>query len=357
MRIAQIPPLFEACPPALYGGTERVVAYLCDELVALGHAVTLFSSRCSQTRATLVPVREQPLRLDPALLKSDVAAHLSMLDEVRSRAAEFDILHFHTDLLHFPLFEHLAHKTLTTLHGRLDLTDLEGAYRRWHRFGLISISYSQRKPLRTAHWIANVPHGIPRTLCHLTPYVGQRYLAYLGRIAPEKRPHLAVKLALRAGQPLKLAAKVDVADTAYFRKHVEPLLDRPGIEFIGEIGDSQKSSFLGGALALLFPIDWPEPFGLVMIEAMACGTPVIAWNRGSVPEVIEDGVTGFIVESEAEALAAIQQVAKLDRRLIRARFEQRFGADIMALNYSDVYTRLLSSTRLTTLRPLETIAS
>jgi len=357
VRIAQIPPLFEACPPSLYGGTERVVAYLCDELVALGHSVTLFTCKCSQTRATLAAVRDQPLRLDPAALKSDVAAHLSMLDEVRSRAGEFDILHFHTDLLHFPLFEPLAHRTLTTIHGRLDLKDLEGAYRRWNHFGLASISYSQREPLRAGHWIANVPHGIPRTLCRLSPDAGQGYLAYLGRMAPEKRPHLAIELALRSGLPLKLAAKVDVADVAYFRKRVQPLLGGPGIEYIGEINDSQKSRFLGGARALLFPIDWPEPFGLVMIEAMACGTPVIAWNRGSVPEVIEDGVTGLIVETEAEALAAIDQVGKLDRRSVRARFEQRFGADIMALTYSDVYTRMLSNTRLTPVRPLETIAS
>jgi glycosyltransferase involved in cell wall biosynthesis len=344
MKIAQIAPLYEAVPPRLYGGTERVVAHLCEALVDLGHEVTLFAADDACTRATLVGVRDQSLRLDAAPLKSDVAAHLNSLYEVRRRARDFDILHFHVDLLHFPLFENQAWKTVTTLHGRLDLKDLPDVYAHWPRFGLVSISNAQRRPMPKASWLDTVAHGIPSEQYQFSERPAARpYLAFLGRISPEKRPDLAIELARRARMPLRIAAKVDSADSSYFQKVVQPLLNDPLIEYVGEIGDAAKSGFLGGALALLFPIDWPEPFGLVMIEALACGTPVIAWNRGSVSEIIEHGRSGFIVDSEAEASAAIAQVGMLDRREVRAAFEERFTARDMALRYLDVYARLLEA--------------
>jgi glycosyltransferase involved in cell wall biosynthesis len=342
MRIAQIAPLYEAVPPRFYGGTERIVAHLTDALVGLGHTVTLFASAEAQTRATLVPVRDQAIRLDPAPLKSDLAAHLSMLDEVYRRRAEFDIVHFHVDLIHFPFFQDVAASTVTTLHGRLDLKDLPGAYARWRQFPLVSISDDQRAPLPDAHWVETIQHGIAESIYRLNPAPGAPYLAFLGRISPEKRPDRAIALAKRSGIRLKIAAKVDAVDQAYFRETIEPLLDHPLIEFIGEISDHQKPEFLGNALGLLFPIDWPEPFGLVMIEAMACGTPVIAWRRGSVPEIVDDGVTGFIVANEDEAMAAIGRLGQIDRRQVRLEFEQRFTAEVMARNYLDLYRRLQS---------------
>jgi glycosyltransferase involved in cell wall biosynthesis len=342
MKIAHISPLYEAVPPRLYGGTERIVAYLTEALVDLGHDVTLFSSADAHTRARLISVREQAIRLDPHPLKSDVAAHLSMLHEVRRRAAEFDILHFHVDLLHFPFFESIAKETLTTIHGRLDLEDLPGAYRRWPQYPLVSISDHQRTPLSFANWVATVHHGVPPHLYRFSPEAKPGYLAFLGRISPEKRPDRAIALAKRAGIPLKMAAKVDPVDAAYFREKIEPLIDSPLIEFIGEIDDGQKSEFLGGARALLFPIDWPEPFGLVMIEAMACGTPVVAWNCGSVPEVIENGVTGLVVNSDDEALDAISRVSQLDRRKVRKAFDLRFSATVMARQYLAIYDDLLN---------------
>jgi glycosyltransferase involved in cell wall biosynthesis len=341
MKIAQIAPLDEAVPPKLYGGTERVVAHLCDALVDLGHEVTLFAAADARTSANLVAVRDQAIRLDPASLKSNVAAQLNMLYEVRRRAAQFDVLHFHIDLLHFPVFEKLAHKTVTTLHGRLDIKDLAEAYARWPQFGLVSISEAQRQPLSSANWLATVGHGFAAEQYRFSPAPGQPYLAFLGRLSPEKGPEVAVRLAQRARVPLRIAAKVDRADLAYFERSIRPLLEDPLIEFMGEIGDERKSGFLGGASALLFPVDWPEPFGLVMIEAMACGTPVIAWNRGAVPEVVEHGVTGYIVESEEQALAAIARIGSLDRHRIRATFERRFTARGMACRYLDVYSRLL----------------
>jgi glycosyltransferase involved in cell wall biosynthesis len=343
MHIAQIAPLAESVPPKLYGGTERVVANLCDALVQLGHDVTLFAAADAQTDAKLVPVRDRSIRLDPAPLKSDIAAHFSMLHEVRSRAWQFDILHFHIDLLHFPVFEHLAERTVTTLHGRLDLDDLEGAYERWPQFGLVSISDHQRTPLPFVNWIGTIPHGLPahQFLFRARPRPG--YLAFLGRISPEKRPDVAISIARRAGIPLKIAAKVDRVDRDYFETRIAPLLDHPLIDYIGEIREDEKSEFLGNACALLFPIDWPEPFGLVMIEAMACGTPVIAWDRGSVPEVIDHGVTGYIVDSEEEALAALGNIGQIDRRTVRAVFERRFAARTMARSYLDLYARLLKS--------------
>jgi glycosyltransferase involved in cell wall biosynthesis len=341
LRIAQVTPLYEAVPPRLYGGTERVVAYLTDALVGLGHAVTLFASAEARTLANLVPMRDQAIRLDPAPLKSDLAAHLSLIHEVHRRRHEFDIIHFHVDLIHFPVFADCAAHTVTTLHGRLDLKDLPGAYARWPQFPLVSISDDQRAPIPEASWIATIQHGLAQSLFDFTPVPTDPYLAFLGRISPEKRPDRAIAIAKRSGLRLKIAAKVDAVDRAYFHETIEPLLDDPLIEFVGEIGDEQKSAFLGNATALLFPIDWPEPFGLVMIEAMACGTPVIAWRSGAVPEVIEDGMTGFIVDNEDQALAAIADVGRLDRREIRGVFEQRFTARVMARNYQQLYRRLL----------------
>jgi glycosyltransferase involved in cell wall biosynthesis len=339
MRIAQISPLYEAVPPRLYGGTERVVAHLCDALVLLGHDVTLFASAEAQTKARLAPVRDQAIRLDPAPLKSDLASHLSQLAEVRRRAHEFDVLHFHTDMMHFPLFEDMAERTVTTLHGRLDLKDLPEVYRRWPRFPLVSISDDQRKPLPFANWAATVHHGMDAKLYQPSLY-GRGYLAFLGRISPEKRPDRAIAVATRLGRTLRIAAKVDLADQVYFEEKIEPLLHNPLVEYIGEIGDERKSQFLGGADALLFPIDWPEPFGLVMIEAMACGTPVIAYDCGSVREVVEDGLTGFIVRDDAEACEAIGRLPRLDRAAIRRRFEERFSATAMARRYLDLYARV-----------------
>jgi glycosyltransferase involved in cell wall biosynthesis len=341
MKIAQIPPLYEAVPPRLYGGTERVVAQLCEALVDLGHEVTLFASGDAQTRAELVQVRDQAIRLDPAPLKSDLAAHLSMLSEVLARKDRFDIIHFHTDMLHFPMFEGLAHRTVTTLHGRLDLKDLPPVYRRWPKFPLVSISNAQRVHLPFANWVATVYHGMQADLSWFSARP-QGYLAFLGRMSPEKGPDRAIAIAKRLGMPLKMAAKVDVADSAYFREVIVPLLEDPLIEFIGEIGDAEKPAFLGGAAALLFPIDWPEPFGLVMIEAMACGTPVVAYGCGSAPEVVEDGITGFIVADEDGAVRAAEAAINLDRREVRRRFDRRFSATAMARGYLDVYADRLA---------------
>jgi len=338
MKIAQIAPLYEAVPPRLYGGTERIVAYLTDALVDLGHRVTLFSSADARTKAKLVAVRDQAIRLDPRPFKSDLAAHLSLLDEVAGRSAEFDVLHFHIDLIHFPMFKRMAHKTVTTIHGRLDLSDLAGVYARWPQFSLVSISHNQRLALPHANWAANVQHGLPPFL--LTPRPrkgGDGYLAFLGRISPEKRPDRAIEIAQRSGLALKIAAKVDAGDAAYLREQIAPMMKGAPVEFIGEIGDDEKAEFLSGAMALLFPIDWPEPFGLVMIEAMACGTPVIAWPCGSAPEVVEDGVTGFLVDSIDSAISAVERARTLDRTAIRAAFEQRFTSSMMAGNYLKLY--------------------
>ena len=346
MKIAQIPPLYESIPPKYYGGTERVVSCLCDALVELGHDVTLFAAQDAQTKARLIATRDQSLRLDPARLKSDLAAHLALLHEVKRRAAQFDILHFHLELLHLPMFELHAHKCITTLHGRLDLKDLPLVYERWPSFGLVSISDSQRQPLPGANWLATVHHGLAAERYVFSERPTGSYLAFLGRLSPEKGCDAAIRLAKRAGLPLHIAAKVDRADRVYFETVVQPLLDDPLIKYVGEIGDDGKSEFLGNALALLFPIDWPEPFGLVMIEAMACGTPVIAYDRGAVPEVVQHGVSGFIVDSEEQALQAIGRVGQLDRRAIRTSFERRFAAKAMARAYVDVYSGLIQSQRL-----------
>ena len=342
MKIAQISPLYEAVPPKLYGGTERIVAYLSDALVDLGHQVTLFASADSQTKAELVGVRDQAFRLDPSPLKSDLAAHLTQLSELRKRAHEFDVIHFHVDLLHFPFFEDLAHRTVTTLHGRLDLKDLAEVYRRFPQYPLVSISDSQRRPLAFCNWIETVPHGVPASLFTPPREPSGDYLAFLGRMSPEKGPERAIAIAKRVGMPLRIAAKVDPADEIYFRSAIAPLLDHPLIHFVGEIGDQAKSQFLGNARALLFPVDWPEPFGLAMIEAMGCGAPVIAWDHGSVPEVVDEGATGFVVTSEDEAVAALARVDLLSRRRVRAIFEERFSALTMARNYVSVYKALLA---------------
>ncbi len=317
------------------------MAHLTDALVELGHDVTLFASADARTLARLAPVRDQAIRLDPAPLKSDLAAHMSQLATVRGRADEFEIIHFHTDILHFPIFEELAARTVTTLHGRLDLKDLPEVYSRWRQFPLVSISDDQRRPLPRANWAATVHHGVRTSLFQFSPR-GRGYLAFLGRISPEKRPDRAIAIAKRVGLPLKIAAKVDRVDQAYFEDVVAPLLDDPLIEFIGEIGDREKSEFLGGAEALLFPIDWPEPFGLVVIEAMACGTPVIAYARGSVREIVEHGVTGYIVEDEDEAAGAVGRIAQLDRQAVRNRFEAGFSAKAMARRYLELYGRLVA---------------
>ena len=339
MKIAQVAPLVESIPPRGYGGTERVVAYLADALVERGHDVTLFTSADARTRAKVVAVRDQAIRLDPSPLKSDLAAHLAMLAHVRALAEQFDVLHFHIDLIHFPFFESIAHKTLTTLHGRLDVKDLPEAYRCWPDYPLVSISDAQRKPLAFANWVATVYHGVPPEVFRCGP-TSEDYVAFVGRISPEKRPDRAIAIAQRAGVRLKIAAKVDNADSAYFRKRIEPLLGGDDVEFIGELDETRKNELLAGARALLFPIDWPEPFGLVMIEAMACGTPVLAWRRGSVPEVVDDGVTGFVVASEDEAVSALGRIGSLDRMRVRATFERRFSTLRMAEQYLDVYASL-----------------
>ena len=341
MKIAQIAPLMESVPPRLYGGSERIVSYLTDELVRLGHEVTLFASGDSVSRANLVPCVPMALRLD-ANVRDVIPYYMLMLDRVRELADEFDILHFHIDQFHFPLFRPIARRTLTTLHGRQDLHDLKPLYVGFCEMPLVSISNSQRRPIPTANYVATVQHGIPAQLHRPTYQPKGGYLAFLGRISPEKRPDRAIQIARESGIPLKIAAKVDKVDEVYFRSRIEPLLDQPGIEFIGEINEREKTEFLGEARALLFPIDWPEPFGLSVIEAMACGTPVLAFSCGAVAEIIDPGVTGVIVETMAQAIEALPEVLALDRRAVRRRFDERFNATRMAKDYVQVYRSLLS---------------
>jgi len=341
MKIAQVAPLFESVPPRLYGGTERIVSYLTEELVRLGHDVTVFASGDSVTSADLIPCCRSALRLDPAI-RDTIPYFMLMLDKVRQRAEEFDVLHFHIDLLHFPLFRKLAAQTLTTLHGRQDLGDLRPFYCHFGEMPLVSISNDQRNPLPAANFVTTVHHGIPADL-HQPTFEQGRYVAFLGRISPEKRPDRAIRIARAAGIPLKMAAKVDKADEDYFRTEILPHIDGTNVEFVGEINEREKTHFLGGAAALLFPVDWPEPFGLVMIEAMACGTPVLAFRRGSIPEVIEDGITGKVVDSEEEAAEALREILSYDRRAVRNRFEKRFTAARMTKDYVDVYRKLLNT--------------
>jgi glycosyltransferase involved in cell wall biosynthesis len=339
MRVAQVSPLYESCPPQLYGGTERVVSYLTEELVRQGHEVTLFASGDSQTKATLRSSCDSALRLDPRC-KDPLPHHLVMLNRVARSAEAFDIIHFHSDFLHFPLFARLWGKTLTTAHGRLDLPDLPPLLREFPMMPLASISDAQRALVPWASWHGTVHHGLPTDL-YLPGRGDGGYLAFIGRISPEKGVGKAIKIAGRAGIPLKIAAKIDKADLDYYNDEIKRLLKGPGVEFIGEIGDRDKGEFLGRAMALLFPIDWPEPFGLVMIEAMANGTPIIAFRRGSVPEIIDEGLTGFVVDNVDGAVAAILRAAALDRSGIRRCFEARFSVERMARDYIELYDDVL----------------
>ena len=305
-----------------------------------GHEVTLFASGDSQTGAALVPCSEAALRLDP-LIRDPLPYHLMQMDEVGRRAAEFDVLHFHTDLVHFPLLRYLPNPTLTTVHGRLDLADLRPFYDFFSQAPLISISADQQRPLPRANWVGTVHHGLPADGLPFNPLATGGYLAFLGRISPEKGPDRAIDIAARLGLPLRIAAKIDKADQSYWDTVIKPLIDKnPAVEFVGEINEASKPYFLGNALALLFPIDWPEPFGLVMIEAMACGTPVIAFRRGSVPEIIEDGVSGFVVDDMDGAVQAVAQVEMLPRAEVRRCFERRFTAERMARDYLAIYRSL-----------------
>jgi len=339
MRIAQVAPLMESVPPRLYGGTERVVSYLTEELVGQGHEVTLFASGDSVTAAELVPCAPRALRLDPDA-RDPMPSLVLMLDRVRRCAHRFDVIHFHIDYLQFPLFHSHPVTTLTTLHGRQDLPDCKPLYRHFRGVSLVSISNAQRTPIADANFVGTVHHGLPTHLHRPTFDPRGGYLAFIGRISPEKRPDRAIAIARAAGLPLKIAAKVDKVDLDYFRGEIEPLLSEPGIEFVGEIDERAKTEFLGQACALVFPVDWPEPFGLAMIEAMACGTPVLAFRCGSVPEVIDEGVTGYIVGSVEQAVETLPRVLALDRRRVRARFEERFSAARMAKDYLRIYRSL-----------------
>jgi len=340
MKIAQVAPLMESVPPRFYGGTERIVSYLTEELVQLGHDVTLFASGDSITSADLVGCAPVALRLDSSV-RDVIPYYMLMLDRVRMRADDFDIIHFHIDQFHFPVFRPIGRRTVTTLHGRQDLPDIKPLYLGFNDMPLVSISDAQRRPVAKANFVRTVQHGLPSDLHTFVPQPRGGYVAFLGRISPEKRPDRAIAVARTLGIPLKIAAKIDRVDEVYFRETIAPLLKEPGVEFIGEINEHQKSDFLGEARALLFPIDWPEPFGLVMIEAMACGTPVLAFRAGSVPEVIDHGVTGMIVDSVEVAVAAMPRVLGLDRAAVRRRFEERFTAKRMALEYVSVYEALL----------------
>ncbi|MDE2514016.1 MAG: glycosyltransferase family 4 protein [Alphaproteobacteria bacterium] len=348
MRIAQIGPLTEAIPPKLYGGTERVVSWLTEELVALGHDVTLFASGDSITKARLEPFWPRALRHDPSI-RDPFALHATMLEYVRRRALEFDILHFHLDYHPFSLFSRQPTPFVTTLHGRLDLPEHQPVFDIFADIPVVSISDAQRRPLPQARWVRTVHHGMPVNL--LTPRrVQPSYLAFLGRIAPEKAVDRAVKIAHGAGLPLKIAAKVDRVDQEYYQHEIRPLLRAPEVEYIGEIGDEDKSEFLSRAIALLMPINWPEPFGLVMIEAMACGVPVIGFHAGAVPEIVEDGVTGFVVANEEEAVHAIARIPSLSRTRIRQRFKERFSARRMASDYVAIYRNLIDAAETPRLR-------
>lgn len=340
MRIAQIAPLYERVPPLLYGGTERVVSYLTEELVAQGHEVTLFASGDSLTKARLVPCSERSLRLDQQVI-DPLAHHFVMLEEVFARAHEFDVLHFHIDYLHYPIS--LRQKSLrhvTTVHGLLDMPDLQPLYKKFRSVPLVSISNAQREPIAWANWLGTVYHGLPLDLYAASEQPGD-YLVFLGRVSPEKRLDRAIEIANRTGRALKVAAKVDNADRKYFEKRIRPLLDDPLVEWIGEVGEEDKQQLLSNAYALLFPIDWPEPFGLVLVEAMACGTPSIAYRGGSVPELVEDGVSGFVVDDVEEAVTAVEKARSIDRAACRRRFEERFSAPRMTADYLKIYETLL----------------
>jgi glycosyltransferase involved in cell wall biosynthesis len=344
MRIAQVSPLFESVPPRLYGGTERVVSFLTEELVRKGHQISLFASGDSLTTSELVPCAPRALRLD-SRVKDPLPHYTLMMEKLRQRAAEFDIIHFHIDHLQHPLMRMIDVPHVTTLHGRQDLTDLQPLYREFDSDPRVSISMSQRKPVPFLNYAGNVYHGLPKDLLAFSPSPTQGYLAFLGRMSPEKGPEQAIEIAVRAGIPLKMAAKIDPADQAYFDQRIKPLLDQPLIDYVGEINDHHKADFLGGAQAMLFPIDWPEPFGIVMIEAMACGTPVIAYPCGSVLEVIDDGITGVLVSDVEQAVQAARTISRFDRRRVRAHFERRFTAGRMADDYLAIYERVIADHR------------
>ena len=338
MKIAQVAPLYESVPPTYYGGTERIVSYLTDELVNQGHEITLFASGDSRTAAELVPTASRSLRLDNKSI-DPLAHHVLMLQRISEEAHRFDMIHFHIDYLHFPLTRMGKWPSVTTLHGRLDIPDLKPLYDEFQDLPVVSISDSQKTPLPQANWQGTVYHGLPNDLYGLQTNP-KEYLAFIGRISPEKRADRAIEVARRAGVPIKIAAKVDAMDQEYFDTTIKPLLEEPGVEYLGEIGDLDKGTFLGNARALIFPIDWPEPFGLVMIEALACGTPVIAYNRGSVPEVIDEEKTGFVVNSVEEATAAVEKLSSVDRAGCRRVFEERFSSARMAAGYVAIYQKL-----------------
>ncbi len=338
MRIAQVAPLYERVPPRLYGGTERIVSYVTEGLVRRGHDVVLFASGDSKTRAELVPGSRRALRLDDHI-RDPLAYHVAQLKHVIERAGEFDVIHNHMDYLSFPLLAVSPTPVITTLHGRLDLPDLRAVFSAYAEARLISISDAQRQPLPDADWVATVPHGVPADFYPVGRGRGG-YLAFLGRISPEKRLDTAIAAARATGIPLRIAAKVDRVDVDYFETQIRPLFG-PGVEFLGEIGGATKAKFLGDARALLFPIDWPEPFGLVMIEALACGTPVVARRRGSVPEVLEHGVTGFVCDDEAAMITAVRNLDTIDRAACRRAFERRFTDDRMVGDYEQTFARLL----------------
>lgn len=342
LRVGQLAPLYESVPPKLYGGTERVVSYLTEELVRRGHDVTLFASGDSQTNAKLSPGYPRSLRLAglTQVAMSGMGFHFPMLSNVFDHADEYDIIHAHLDYWTFPFARQTSTPTITTLHGRLDLEEIHSIFHSYEDIPVVSISDTQRKPLPTMNWVSTVHHGLPRDLLPYNPSAG-KYLAFLGRIAPEKRPDLAIDVARKAGIPLKIAAKVDVVDREYFRDVIEPKIKGGGVEYIGEINDREKGEFLGDALALLFTIDWPEPFGLVMIEALACGTPVIARPCGSVPEVLRDGVTGFFASEVDELVAAVKRAETLSREQCRQEFERRFTVEVMADNYEHIYREMM----------------
>ncbi|HVR84113.1 MAG TPA: glycosyltransferase family 4 protein [Planctomycetota bacterium] len=341
MRIAQVAPLYESVPPQFYGGTERIISYLTEELVRRGHEVTLFASGDSRTAARLRPACERSLRLDPECQDS-VAHHLLMLEQVAREASDFDLVHYHVDYLHFPMTRRIPQRHLTTLHGRLDIPDLVPLYREFRDVPLVSISDAQREPLRWANWQGTIYHGLPEDLYPFQEQPGS-YLAFLGRISPEKGCHQAIDIALQSGMPIKIAAKIGgPADRDYFEAMVRPLLSQPGVEFLGEISDREKASFLGGARALLFPISWPEPFGLVMIEALACGTPVLAFPCGSVPEILEPGVTAEIGRTIPDLVSAVGRLDEIDRAQCRQSFERRFSSARMREDYEQLYERVMS---------------
>jgi glycosyltransferase involved in cell wall biosynthesis len=340
MKIAQIAPLMESCPPRLYGGTERIVSFLTEQLVRQGHDVTLFASGDSQTSARLEPGCEVALRLNPRI-KDPVPHHVLMLDKVRRMADEFDLVHFHVDVLHYPFIRDFVDRTVTTLHGRLDLEELRPLYSAFSDAPRVSISDDQRQPMPAVNWAGTVYHGLPRDLLPYHPAPKDGYFAFLGRISPEKRPDRAIEIANRVGAKLKIAAKIDRVDQDYWNESIKPMVEAsPNVEYVGEINEREKADFLGNASALLFPIDWCEPFGIVMIEAMSCGTPVIAFRRGSTQEVIEDGVSGFLVDDVSEAVAAAERIGELDRSKVRAAFERRFTIERVASDYMRIYRSL-----------------